>query len=131
MRWHLDEVFVRINGKCIYLWRARDCEGEVLDILVQSLRNKQVVMENWLYATNASMGTIARRHDFNYAQSIRTSQRNPIVNELEVRGDVNQQITEHMALVFYRRRAQYLDGENWNVLMGKGDERFAAHEAAE
>jgi putative transposase len=28
VRWHLDEVFVRINGKCVYLWRAVDCEGE-------------------------------------------------------------------------------------------------------
>jgi putative transposase len=31
--WHLDEVFVRINGQCVYLWRAVDCEGEVLDVL--------------------------------------------------------------------------------------------------
>jgi putative transposase len=29
VRWHLDEVFVRINGKCVYLWRAVDCEGQV------------------------------------------------------------------------------------------------------
>ena len=35
-RWHLDEVFVFINGKRMYLWRAVDSEGEVLDILVQS-----------------------------------------------------------------------------------------------
>ena len=81
-------------------------------------------MENWLYATNASMGTIARRHDFNYAQSIKTSELNPIVNGLEVRGDVNQQITEHMALGYYRRWAQYLDGASWDVLLGEGDERF-------
>ena len=40
-RWHLDEVFVSINGKRMYLWRAVDSEGEVLDILVQSRRNKQ------------------------------------------------------------------------------------------
>ena len=26
-RWHLDEVFVSINGKSVYLWRAVDCEG--------------------------------------------------------------------------------------------------------
>ena len=37
-RWHLDEVFVSINGKNVYLWRAVDCEGEVLDVLVQSRR---------------------------------------------------------------------------------------------
>jgi len=29
--WHVDEVFVRINGKGVYLWRAVDCEGEILD----------------------------------------------------------------------------------------------------
>jgi putative transposase len=32
--WHLDEVFVRINGKHRYLWRAVDHEGEVLDCVV-------------------------------------------------------------------------------------------------
>ena len=31
-RWHLDEVFVRINGKLCYLWRAVDREGEVLEV---------------------------------------------------------------------------------------------------
>jgi putative transposase len=40
-RWHLDEVFLRINGKLQYLWRAVDQDGEVLDILVQSRRNKR------------------------------------------------------------------------------------------
>jgi putative transposase len=37
--WHLDEVFVKINGVRQYLWRAVDQEGNVLDILVQSRRN--------------------------------------------------------------------------------------------
>jgi putative transposase len=32
-RWHLDEVFVSIAGRQMYLWRAVDDEGEVLDIL--------------------------------------------------------------------------------------------------
>jgi putative transposase len=45
VRWHLDEVFVRINGKCVYLWRAVDCEGELLDVLVQSRRNKQAALK--------------------------------------------------------------------------------------
>src|SRR5260370_22891879 len=40
-RWHLDEVFLRINGKLQYLWRAVDQDGEVLDILVQPRRNKE------------------------------------------------------------------------------------------
>jgi putative transposase len=39
-RWHLDEVFLKINGRLQYLWRAVDQDGEVLDILVQSRRNK-------------------------------------------------------------------------------------------
>ena len=44
-RWHLDEVFVTINGKRMYLWRAVDSEGEVLDILVQSRRNKKAALK--------------------------------------------------------------------------------------
>jgi putative transposase len=40
-KWHLDEVFLKINGKIHYLWRAVDQHGNVLDILVQSRRNKQ------------------------------------------------------------------------------------------
>jgi putative transposase len=44
-RWHLDEVFVSINGKRMYLWRAVDSEGEVLDILVQSRRNKKAALK--------------------------------------------------------------------------------------
>ncbi len=31
-RWHLDEVFVKINGQTHYLWRAVDHEGEVLEV---------------------------------------------------------------------------------------------------
>src|SRR5690349_21263291 len=37
--WHLDEVFIRINGALHYLWRAVDQHGVVLDILVQGRRN--------------------------------------------------------------------------------------------
>ena len=37
--WHVDEVFLRINGELHYLWRAVDQRGIVLDILVQSRRN--------------------------------------------------------------------------------------------
>ncbi|GAB3171031.1 IS6 family transposase [Streptomyces incanus] len=38
-KWHLDEVFVKINGVRHYLWRAVDQDGNVLDILVQNRRN--------------------------------------------------------------------------------------------
>ena len=44
-RWHLDEVFVSINGKSVHLWRVVDCEGEVLDVLVQSRRNKRAALK--------------------------------------------------------------------------------------
>jgi putative transposase len=37
----MDEVFIRINGKTHYLWRAVDQDGNVLDILVQSRRGKK------------------------------------------------------------------------------------------
>ena len=40
-RWHLDEVYLSINGKLQYLWRAVDQDGEVLDILVQPRRNRR------------------------------------------------------------------------------------------
>ena len=39
--WHLDEVFLKINGRIHYLWRAVDQHGDVLDILVQSNRDKK------------------------------------------------------------------------------------------
>jgi putative transposase len=38
-KWHLDEVYIKINGKCHYLWRAVDQDGNVLDILVTSRRD--------------------------------------------------------------------------------------------
>ncbi len=44
-RWHLDEVFVKINGQTHYFWRAVDDEGEVLEVLVQSRRNKKAALK--------------------------------------------------------------------------------------
>jgi putative transposase len=39
-KWHLDEVFLKINGVTHYLWRAVDQNGDVLDILVQPKRDR-------------------------------------------------------------------------------------------
>ncbi|WP_457779771.1 IS6 family transposase [Streptomyces mirabilis] len=39
-KWHLDEVFIKVNGELKYLWGAVDQDGNVLDILVQNRRNK-------------------------------------------------------------------------------------------
>ncbi|WP_210526914.1 IS6 family transposase [Rubellimicrobium arenae] len=44
-RWHLDEVFVRINGVQHYLWRAVDHEGEVLDAFVSNRRDKKAALK--------------------------------------------------------------------------------------
>ncbi|WP_406851835.1 IS6 family transposase [Brevundimonas sp. BH3] len=44
-RWHLDEAVVRICGRRMYLWRAVDDEGEVLDVLVQKRRNKHAALK--------------------------------------------------------------------------------------
>ena len=44
-QWHLDEVFLKIGGKTVYLWRAVDDEGEVLDILVQSKRDRKAALK--------------------------------------------------------------------------------------
>ena len=43
-RWHLDEVFVRINGDTYYLWRAVDHEGEVLEAYVSKKRDRKAAL---------------------------------------------------------------------------------------
>ena len=43
--WHLDEVYLKIDGRLVYLWRAVDSEGEVLDVLVQTRRNKAAALK--------------------------------------------------------------------------------------
>ncbi len=44
-RWHLDEVFVRINGETYYLWRAVDHEGEVLEAYVTKKRDRKAALK--------------------------------------------------------------------------------------
>ena len=44
-RWHLDEMVVKIGGRQMFLWRAVDDEGEVLDVLVQKRRNKAAALK--------------------------------------------------------------------------------------
>lgn len=41
----LGEVYLKIDGRIVYLWLAVDAEGEVLDVLVHSQRNKQAAMK--------------------------------------------------------------------------------------
>ena len=44
-RWHLDEVFVKINGVTHYLWRAIDHEGEVLESVVTKTRDRKAALK--------------------------------------------------------------------------------------
>ena len=44
-RWHLDEVFVRINGERHYLWRAVDHEGEVLEVFATKRRDRKAALQ--------------------------------------------------------------------------------------
>ncbi len=44
-KWHADEVFVKVNGKRLCLWRAVDHEGEVLEAIVTKRRNKQAALK--------------------------------------------------------------------------------------
>src|ERR1700686_1807640 len=55
-RWHLDEMVVRIAGRHMYLWRAVDHEGEVLDMLVQRRRDKRAALR--------LMRKLLRKHGF-------------------------------------------------------------------
>jgi phenylpropionate dioxygenase-like ring-hydroxylating dioxygenase large terminal subunit len=78
-------------------------------------------MENWLYATASSQGPIARRHPFNYQQSMgayRTGDPLP--------GDVSTQVTEQSARNYYRVYRHYLDGAPWDILLGRPAVRAAA-----
>ncbi|MEG3126134.1 DDE-type integrase/transposase/recombinase [Sphingomonas sp. GB1N7] len=41
-RWHLDEIYVKLNGKMVHLWRALDHEGEILESYIIKTRGKDV-----------------------------------------------------------------------------------------
>ncbi len=43
-RWHLDEMYVRLNGEMVYLWRAVDHEGEILECYVTRKREKSAAL---------------------------------------------------------------------------------------
>ena len=43
-RWHLDEMYVKLNGEMVYLWRAVDHEGEILESFVTRTRDKDAAL---------------------------------------------------------------------------------------
>lgn len=86
-------------------------------------------LENWLYATQASQGTVARRYPFNYQQSMGAAEINPTVHGLTVHGAVSTQMSEHMARGYYNRWSDYMENKNWNELLGKSDPMFSDGES--
>jgi phenylpropionate dioxygenase-like ring-hydroxylating dioxygenase large terminal subunit len=81
-------------------------------------------MENWLYATQASSGTIARRYPFNYQMAMGK----PNATNLGP-GLVATQMTDQTPRNFYRTYARYLKGDGWDSLLGRDLQPF--REAAE
>ena len=89
-RWHLDEMVVRIGGQQMYLWRAVDAEGEVLDVLLQAKRDtkaarklmrkllkKQGVMpDEWITDKNPSYGAALREQKLTRAAHTRRKRAN-------------------------------------------------------
>ena len=43
-KWHLDEMYVKVNGEMVYLWRAIDHEGEILESYVTKKRDKSAAL---------------------------------------------------------------------------------------
>ena len=61
-RWHLDEVFVRINGEARYLWRAVDHEGEVLEEFVTKRGDREAALK-FLKKNNETLQRPGKRRD--------------------------------------------------------------------
>ncbi len=57
-KWHLDEVFLKINGITHYLWRAVDQNGVVLDILVQPRRDRFAAIRFFRRVLRATGGDV-------------------------------------------------------------------------
>jgi phenylpropionate dioxygenase-like ring-hydroxylating dioxygenase large terminal subunit len=99
-----------------------DAPAEVKDVLRRFYMRysgpagmtEQDDMENWLYATAASKGTIARRYPLNYQMSMGAYKTND-----PIPGDVSLQITEQTPRNYYRVYASYLNGDDWDTLIGR------------
>src|ERR687889_2354548 len=89
-RWHLAEMAVRIGGKQMYLWRAVDAEGEVLDVLLQAKRDTKaarklmrkllkkhgMVPDEWVTDKNPAYGAALRALKLNRALHTRRKRAN-------------------------------------------------------
>ena len=93
-KWHLDEVFVKINGITGYLWRAVDQHGNVLDVLVQSRRN----------------ATAAKRFFRKLLKGLQYVPRVLVTNKLASYGVAHRQLMGSVA----HRRSRYLNNRAEN-----------------
>jgi phenylpropionate dioxygenase-like ring-hydroxylating dioxygenase large terminal subunit len=82
-------------------------------------------MENWNYATAGSRGVVARRYPYNYQQSM-----GKVQDDSPVAGHVSVQVSEENPRQFYRRWRDYMNGADWDTLMGRNDAGPASAEAA-
>ncbi|AWP73591.1 aromatic ring-hydroxylating dioxygenase subunit alpha [Bordetella bronchiseptica] len=73
-------------------------------------------MENWNYATAGSRGVIAKRYPYNYQQSL-----GAVTNEGPVPGNVSLQVSEENPRQYYRRWRDYMNGADWDTLLGRND----------
>ena len=76
-QWHLDEVFVKINGEKFYLWRAVDHEGEVLECFVTKRRNKAAA-KKFLIKTMRKHGAQSRHYEIPVWACEKAVAKNPI-----------------------------------------------------
>ena len=62
--WHLDEVYLKIDGRMVYLWPPVDAEGEVLDVLIQSKRKEACRAETDVQDGSGSRARVQPRNFF-------------------------------------------------------------------
>ena len=114
--WHIDEVFVTIQGKRQYLWRAVDQDGDMIDILVQRRRNKhaavrffrrllkgQCVEPRWLITDKLRSYDAAHREVMPTVKHLNTVYAN---NRVEGSHQPTRQQEYHMRGFFSSRQAQ-------------------------
>jgi putative transposase len=82
-KWHLDEEFVKVNSQTHYLWRAVNCEGEVLESVVTKTRDRRAALKllRKLMKNYANPETIVTDKLTSYSAALR---------ELSVSGHENQ-----------------------------------------
>ena len=74
-------------------------------------------MENWTYASESSIGSVARQQDFNYQLALGHARPAP-----GLRGAVQSgTYSEENQRIFYRRWAQFMAGKDWSELMPESD----------